>query len=46
MFSSIRPIASVVLNCWVTDTKVTPCLSKIFTNSAKSNRERLRRSIL
>ena len=36
MFSNIRPIASVVLNCWVTDTKVTPCRSKTFTSSAKS----------
>ena len=29
MFSVSRPSEFVVLNCWVTETKLTPCLSKI-----------------
>jgi CheY-like chemotaxis protein len=36
-----RPIDDVVLNCWVTDTKETPCWSKI---SAKSESDRVNRS--
>ena len=40
------PIEVVVLNCWVTETKVTPFRSNTSTSLAKSMRERLRRSIL
>ena len=46
MFSVSRPMLVVVLNDWVTETKVTSCRSKISTSLAKSISERLRRSIL
>ncbi len=36
----------VVLNCCVTETKLTPSLSKISMILAKSNSDRLRRSTL
>ena len=36
----------VVLNCWVTETKETPCWSNICIMRAKSSRERDRRSTL
>ena len=41
-----RPIEVVVLNCWVTETKDTPFLSKTSTILAKSASERVSRSIL
>ena len=41
-----RPIDDVVLNCWVTDTKETACLSKMSTISAKSDSDRVSRSTL
>ena len=41
-----RPIEVVVLNDWVTDTKVTFCRSKTSTSFAKSMSERDKRSIL
>jgi Carboxypeptidase regulatory-like domain len=41
-----RPIEVVVLNCWVTETKLTPCLSKASTILAKSDSARGRRSTL
>jgi len=41
-----RPIEVVVLNCWVTETKDTLCLSKSSTSFAKSANERVRRSTL
>ena len=41
-----RPIEVVVLNCWVTETKETLCLSKISTILAKSASERVSRSTL
>jgi hypothetical protein len=46
MFSVRRPIDVVVLNDWVTETKVTWFRSKISTNRAKSMRDRDSRSIL
>ena len=46
MFSVNRPIDVVVLNDWVTDTKVTPLRSNTSTSLVKSMSERLRRSIL
>ena len=46
MFSVSRPMDVVVLKDCVTDTKVTPCLSKISTSLEKSISARLRRSIL
>jgi hypothetical protein len=45
-FSVSRPIEVVVLNCWVTDTKLTPCQSNTSMILAKSARERVRRSTL
>ena len=39
-----RPIEVVVLNCWVTETKDTPCRSNSSTSLAKSANERVRRS--
>src|SRR5262249_16485566 len=41
-----RPIEVVVLNCWVTETKETLCLSNSSINLAKSAKERVRRSTL
>ena len=46
MLSVSRPIEVVVLNDWVTDTKVTLCRSNISTNLEKSISARLSRSIL
>ena len=46
MFSVSLPIEVVVLNCWVTLTKVTLCRSNTSTSLAKSVSERLSRSIL
>src|ERR1700751_5186343 len=45
-FRVSRPIEVVVLNCWVTDTKDTPCSSNSSTSLAKSANERVRRSTL
>ena len=42
----VGPIEVVVLNCCVTDTKVTPCSSKISTSLAKSVSDLVKRSIL
>jgi hypothetical protein len=41
-----RPMEVVVLKACVTETKVTPCASKLSTSREKSIRERGRRSIL
>ena len=46
MFKVRRPIDVVVLNCCVTDTKLTPLRSNTSTSLAKSGRLRVRRSIL
>ena len=46
MFKVSRPIEVVVLNCWVTLTKVTLCRSNSSTSFAKSVSERESRSIL
>ena len=46
MFSVSRPSEFVVLNCWVTATKLTPCLSNVSTMREKSSSDRLRRSTL
>ena len=46
MFSVSRPSELVVLNCWVTETKLTPCLSSTSMIRAKSSSERVRRSTL
>ena len=40
------PMDDVVLNCWVTETKETWCVSKTSTNLAKSMSERVNRSTL
>jgi hypothetical protein len=45
-FSVKRPIEVVVLNCWVTDTNETPCLSNSSTSLAKSANDRVKRSTL
>jgi hypothetical protein len=45
-FKTNRPIEVAVLNCWVTETKETRCLSKVSIMRAKSSSERLRRSTL
>ena len=45
-FRVSRPIEVVVLNCWVTETKDTLCLSNSSTSLAKSANERVRRSTL
>src|SRR4030088_1681899 len=42
-FSVSRPIEVVVLNCWVTETKDTSCLSNSSTSLAKSASDRVRR---
>jgi hypothetical protein len=44
MFRVSRPME--VLNDWVTETKMTPCLSNTYTTLEKSISERGRRSIL
>jgi hypothetical protein len=44
--SMSRPIESVVLNDWVTDTKLVPALSKVSMIREKSVSERVSRSIL
>ena len=46
MLSVSRPMQVVVLNCWVTETKVTSWRSNASTSLAKSISERLSRSIL
>ena len=46
MFSVSRPSELVVLNCCVTETKLTPCLSNTSMIRAKSSRDRVRRSTL
>ena len=46
MFSVSRPIEVVVLNDWVTETKVTPARSNTSTSFEKSISERDSRSIL
>src|ERR1700739_4529136 len=45
-FRVSRPVEVVVLNCWVTETKDTLCLSNSSTSLAKSATERVRRSTL
>ena len=45
-FSINRPIESVVLNDWVTDTKLVPALSNTSMMREKSVSERVSRSIL
>src|SRR5277367_590341 len=40
------PMEVVALNCWVTETKLIPCLSNCSTILAKSARERVSRSTL
>src|SRR6476660_7893223 len=45
-FKVSRPIEVVVLNCWVTDTNDTLCLSNSSTSLAKSASDRVRRSTL
>jgi hypothetical protein len=46
MFNVSRPMDVVVLNDWVTETKVTPLRSNTSTSLEKSISERDRRSIL
>ena len=46
MFSVRRPSELVVLNCWVTETNVAPCLSSTSMIRAKSSSERVSRSTL
>jgi len=46
MLSVSRPNEWLVLNCCVTDTKLTPCLSKAPISRAKSSSDRDRRSTL
>ena len=46
MFSIKRHIDVVVLNCWVTETKDTPCRSNTSTILEKSVKLRVSRSIL
>src|ERR1700675_3228105 len=46
MFRVNRPIDVVVLNCWVTETRLTPRCSKVLISRAKSSSERLSRSTL
>ncbi|SMG63652.1 conserved hypothetical protein [methanotrophic bacterial endosymbiont of Bathymodiolus sp.] len=46
MFSVNLPMELVVLNCWVTETNETLCLSNKSTICAKSPNERLNRSTL
>ena len=41
-----RPMLVVVLNDWVTDTKLVPAASNVSTSLAKSNSERVSRSTL
>jgi hypothetical protein len=45
-FRVSRPIELVVLNCWVTETNDTLCLSNSSTSFAKSASDRVRRSTL
>jgi hypothetical protein len=45
-FRVSRPIEVVVLNCWVTETNETSCLSKISISRAKSANARVSRSTL
>ena len=44
IFSVNRPSEVLVLNCWVTATKLTLCCSNTFNILVKSSKERLRRS--
>jgi len=46
MFKVSRPMELVVLNCCVTETKLTECLSRISIMRAKSKRDRLSLSTL
>ena len=46
MLSVSRPMEVVVLNCWVTETNDTPLRSKTSTSLAKSDKARVKRSIL
>jgi hypothetical protein len=46
MLSVSRPIELVVLNDWVTETKLTSVRSIVSTNFAKSMSERVNRSTL
>ena len=46
MFSVSRPMEWVVLNCCVTETKDTPCLSNVCIRRAKSIRDLDKRSTL
>jgi uncharacterized hydantoinase/oxoprolinase family protein len=46
MLSVSRPIECVVLNCWVTLTNATPCLSNVSMMREKSSSDRLSRSTL
>ena len=46
MFNVSRPSDDYVLNCCVTETKLTPCLSKVSTILAKSDSALVRRSTL
>ena len=45
-FKVSRPMLVVVLNCWVIETNETPLASKVSTILAKSNSDRVNRSIL
>src|ERR1017187_311188 len=46
MFSVSRPSDVLVLNCWVTATKLTLCFSNTLSILVKSSNDRLRRSTL
>jgi len=46
MFRVSHPMELVVLNCWVTETKLTACLSNTSTMREKSSKLRLSRSTL
>ena len=46
MLSVSRPMEVVVLNCWVTETNDTPLRSNTSTSLAKSDKARVKRSIL
>ena len=43
---AICPSEVLVLNCWVTATKLTLCFSKMLSIRVKSSNDRLRRSTL
>src|ERR1700681_4591847 len=46
IFNVSRPSDVLVLNCWVTSTKLTWCFSKTLSMRVKSSNDRLRRSLL